>query len=88
MRCSKCGAENPSSKKFCGDCGAPLANVCQKCRADGPADKRFCRECGRALGISATVASTDKTGDPPIRVAYAPAAGRDRTGVPRLLARA
>jgi ribosomal protein L40E len=46
MRCSKCGAENPSSKKFCGDCGTPLANLCPKCRADNPADKRFCGECG------------------------------------------
>ncbi len=25
MRCAKCGSENPSSKKFCGDCGAPLS---------------------------------------------------------------
>jgi class 3 adenylate cyclase len=24
MRCSKCGGENPSGKRFCGDCGAPL----------------------------------------------------------------
>jgi class 3 adenylate cyclase/tetratricopeptide (TPR) repeat protein len=24
MRCSKCGAENPDSKRFCGDCGAAL----------------------------------------------------------------
>jgi class 3 adenylate cyclase len=49
MRCSKCGAENPSGKKFCGDCGAPLANLCPKCRADNPAGKRFCGECGTAL---------------------------------------
>jgi hypothetical protein len=33
MRCSKCGAENPVDKKFCGDCGAPLVNLCPKCRA-------------------------------------------------------
>jgi class 3 adenylate cyclase/predicted ATPase len=24
MRCDKCGAENPDSKRFCGDCGAAL----------------------------------------------------------------
>jgi class 3 adenylate cyclase len=24
MRCSKCGSENPDSKRFCGDCGAAL----------------------------------------------------------------
>jgi class 3 adenylate cyclase len=26
MRCSNCGSENPASKRFCGDCGAPLNN--------------------------------------------------------------
>ena len=25
MRCSKCGTENPAGKKFCAECGAPLA---------------------------------------------------------------
>jgi hypothetical protein len=24
MRCTKCGAENPDSKHFCGDCGAAI----------------------------------------------------------------
>src|ERR1700683_5296261 len=24
MRCAKCGAENPDSKRFCGDCGAAM----------------------------------------------------------------
>src|SRR5271170_2747623 len=24
MRCAKCGAENPDSKRFCGDCGAAI----------------------------------------------------------------
>jgi len=74
VRCSKCGAENPSNKKFCGDCGAPLANLCPKCRADNPAGKRFCGECGAALGTAATVASASKSADSPIRVTGAPAA--------------
>ena len=26
MRCSNCGADNPGGTKFCGQCGAPLAN--------------------------------------------------------------
>src|SRR5436190_24115032 len=26
MVCAKCSAENPADKKFCGDCGAPLAS--------------------------------------------------------------
>ncbi len=51
MLCSKCGIENPTGKKFCGDCGAPLGNLCPKCGAANPAGKRFCGECGDALGI-------------------------------------
>ncbi len=27
MQCAKCGADNPATKKFCGDCGAVLADV-------------------------------------------------------------
>jgi len=50
MRCFKCGSENPLSKRFRCDCGAPLASLCPKCRAENPAGKRFCGECGAALG--------------------------------------
>jgi class 3 adenylate cyclase len=49
VRCSKCGAANPADKKFCGDCGQPLANLCPKCGADNPSDKRFCGDCGTPL---------------------------------------
>jgi class 3 adenylate cyclase/tetratricopeptide (TPR) repeat protein len=49
MRCSQCGSENPDAKKFCGDCGAPLASRCPKCSSENPAGKRFCGECGSAL---------------------------------------
>src|SRR5215471_3743497 len=67
MRCSNCGAENASSKKYCGDCGAPLANLCPKCRADNPAGKRFCGECGTALGAP-EVGSAAQPNDSGIRV--------------------
>ena len=53
MRCSKCNSDNPQSKKFCGDCGAPLGNLCPKCGAESPAGKRFCGECGAAFGAPA-----------------------------------
>src|ERR1700737_3933477 len=52
MRCSKCGSENPAGKKFCGDCGAPLANRCAQCGADNPPEKKFCGDCGSALGTA------------------------------------
>jgi len=41
MRCVKCGTENPAGKRFCGDCGAALANRCAQCGADNPAEKKF-----------------------------------------------
>jgi class 3 adenylate cyclase len=71
MRCPNCKIENPSGKKFCGDCGAPLANLCPKCGAHNPAGKRFCGECGTALGSA--VAPASRSNDSPIRIAGAPA---------------
>src|SRR5690349_10172027 len=59
MRCSKCGSDNPTGKKFCGDCGAPLTNRCPKCNAENPPAKRFCGDCGTAL--AATIASAQPT---------------------------
>jgi class 3 adenylate cyclase len=49
MRCHNCGSENPQGKRFCGDCGVPLANLCPKCGADNTAGKRFCGDCGFSL---------------------------------------
>ncbi|HUA36269.1 MAG TPA: adenylate/guanylate cyclase domain-containing protein [Candidatus Binataceae bacterium] len=74
MRCAKCGVENPAGKKFCGDCGAALANLCPKCGADNPAGKRFCGECGTSLGVPGAAASAKQLNDSPIRLAETPAA--------------
>ncbi|HXZ89309.1 MAG TPA: adenylate/guanylate cyclase domain-containing protein, partial [Candidatus Binataceae bacterium] len=68
MRCSNCKAENPAGKKFCGDCGAPPANLCPKCGADNPAGKRFCGDCGAALGAPAAAASAKKSDEAQIRI--------------------
>jgi len=68
MRCSKCGVENPAGKKFCGDCGAPLANLCPKCGADNPPGKRFCGECGSTLGSPAAAVAQPKSDGPAVRV--------------------
>jgi predicted ATPase/class 3 adenylate cyclase len=69
LRCSNCKTENPAGKKFCGDCGAALANLCSKCGADNPAGKYFCGECGAALEVPSPVATAKKSNDSPIRVA-------------------
>jgi len=58
MRCSKCGSDNPTGKRFCGDCGAPLTNGCPKCGAQNPPGKHFCGDCGTALAaVNATAQS-------------------------------
>ena len=33
MTCAACGAENESGRKFCGECGTPLARACPSCGA-------------------------------------------------------
>ncbi len=69
MVCPNCGTENPADKRFCGDCGTPLASGCPTCGAINPPGKRFCGDCGTALtGASAS------SGDPaPDRTPAAPA---------------
>jgi predicted ATPase/class 3 adenylate cyclase len=54
MPCSSCGTENPSGRKFCGKCGAPLATVCPSCGASNDAQFDFCGECGSPLSASAS----------------------------------
>ena len=51
MECPSCGSENPERKRFCGDCGAPLALRCSACGAENPPAKRYCGDCGAALII-------------------------------------
>src|SRR5260370_39969069 len=71
MRCAKCGSENPDTKRFCGDCGAVLANRCAKCGADNPPSKMFCGDCGNPLTASSSPASSTETAGGPIHVAPA-----------------
>ena len=54
MCCSKCQSDNPTGKRFCGDCGAPLTSPCRQCGAENPPGKRFCGDCGTTLGTDNT----------------------------------
>jgi len=49
VNCSACGTENRAGRKFCSNCGAPLALACPACGAANDPDDRFCGECGAAL---------------------------------------
>jgi hypothetical protein len=71
MRCSKCGAEGTSGRKFCRECGSPLSNRCAKGSADNFPSAKFCEDCGAAFGAPAAVAAM-KSDEPPIRIADAP----------------
>ena len=69
MRCEKCGTENPAGKRFCGDCGAALANRCAQCGADNPVEKKFCGDCGAALTTTSPPSTARGSDASPIRVA-------------------
>jgi hypothetical protein len=74
MRCSKCGSDSPAGKKFCGDCGAPLANSCPNCGAENPPSKPFCGDCGSSLESKASsgAARTNSGTSPAVRLASEP----------------
>jgi class 3 adenylate cyclase/tetratricopeptide (TPR) repeat protein len=53
--CPACGHPNRPEARFCGDCGAPLAESlrCPDCGTENPTGQRFCDGCGRQLSIAA-----------------------------------
>jgi class 3 adenylate cyclase/tetratricopeptide (TPR) repeat protein len=57
MRCHACGTENEEGRKFCGECGAPLASVCAACGTRNSPGAKFCGECGATLGAAASRAA-------------------------------
>ena len=52
ITCSKCGAQNNASMKFCGSCGNRLSNtiICPHCGNEIPEGMKFCGECGQPVG--------------------------------------
>jgi predicted amidophosphoribosyltransferase len=49
MTCSSCGRVNRAGRRFCGECGAPLALQCSQCSAENQPGEKFCGGCGAAL---------------------------------------
>jgi class 3 adenylate cyclase/tetratricopeptide (TPR) repeat protein len=49
MNCLACGTENRPDRRFCRQCGLPLANVCGVCGASNEPGDRFCGNCGTTL---------------------------------------
>jgi len=74
-RCGACHSHNRIDRKFCSNCGLPLARNCPACRAVNLGDERFCGECGAALRL------------PPDRtMAASSSAGRERKHITVLFA--
>jgi predicted amidophosphoribosyltransferase len=49
MRCTKCGTDSTTGRKFCAACGSPLTNRCSKCGAENVPSSAFCEDCGGTL---------------------------------------
>jgi class 3 adenylate cyclase len=58
MRCSKCGADNRDTARFCDGCGAPMQARCPPCGAPCNPGAKFCDNCGAALAGPAFGATT------------------------------
>ena len=52
-RCSACKAENTDGRKFCGECGAPIATPCASCGFANEGAAKFCGGCGKPLSVAA-----------------------------------
>ncbi|MGC2296128.1 MAG: zinc ribbon domain-containing protein [Candidatus Dormiibacterota bacterium] len=57
MICPKCGGSNTPDRNFCGECGAPLAQVCASCGASNAPNVKFCGKCGDSLSASSALAA-------------------------------
>jgi hypothetical protein len=62
MRCLRCGSENRADRRFCSQCGAPLALTFPVCSAHNEPGEKFCGACGAELGATAAP-STSRPAD-------------------------
>ncbi|HEX9044798.1 MAG TPA: adenylate/guanylate cyclase domain-containing protein [Candidatus Limnocylindrales bacterium] len=61
MICRQCGTPNADERRFCLECGSPLASGCPVCGSANEAGAKFCGTCGNRLAptgsdVSAAVA--------------------------------
>lgn len=70
MQCSNCKQDNPTSARFCSQCGAPFALSCPACGVAVSAEQKFCMECGQRLQTPAAKPAGTELGRSP--TAYTP----------------
>ncbi len=66
MICPSCQGENRPGRKFCAQCGTPLAVACPACGAANEPGERFCGECGRPLSSSVAPEASSEAKPPAI----------------------
>ncbi len=49
MQCPRCLAQNRQGRRFCAECGTPLAFPCPSCGFSNEPGEKFCGGCGLAL---------------------------------------
>ncbi len=49
MKCPRCQHETRLGRRFCAECGGPLALTCSACGSQNEPDEKFCGDCGAAL---------------------------------------
>ncbi len=49
VQCGACGSDNPSTNRFCGECGSGLVPTCPRCGADAQPAQKFCGQCAASL---------------------------------------
>jgi class 3 adenylate cyclase/predicted ATPase len=52
VKCARCGFDNGTGLKYCGECGGPLKVGCASCGFENHPGTKFCGECGKGLGDS------------------------------------
>jgi class 3 adenylate cyclase/tetratricopeptide (TPR) repeat protein len=65
MRCTACGAENPSGARFCEQCGTAMELRCAHCGAAARPGARFCVGCGQPLQTASPVNEATSQASPP-----------------------
>ncbi len=56
MKCLQCAADNREGRRFCAQCGAPLAATCAACGFTNEPEEKFCGGCGQPLAAPAKAA--------------------------------
>ena len=46
IRCVRCAHDNPSSRRYCNNCGENLLHPCPHCSVNCAVDEKFCGQCG------------------------------------------